>query len=378
MTMKRRHQDIRRILAAGLEGYGYRLDSAELDALTAKYLAFSAATFGTARLDNEALQFTANYLADKHDAGYRLDAGETVIVAAAGMLSSELSSQKIIRPTAKARSLMTVTHEVERGAKTWFYKVYDHTGMAQLVENYSDDIESVALFATKVTGDVLTYAKSYDWTWEDMNAAAKTQTALQNDLAAAVAESFEVRLNQVAAIGHTGTDVTGLLNNPNIPDANAAPAAAGGNAPEWDGDDKTPEEILVDLLAAWAAVKTNSKGVHSADTIVMPLSHIILITTLTLDSLNNAPTVLEQFKKLTGVNWVIEDWHFTETADPSGGPMLCMYQKSGPYAPQLEVPVEPEDLPPQPKALAVVVNTLAKMAGVRVRYPLAATYLYNI
>jgi len=376
MTMKRRYQHIRAILAAGLEGYGYRLDSVSLDRLTAKYCAFSAATFGTDRLDSEALEFTANYLADKAE-HTRLDAGETLIVAAAGMLESQLANQQILRPPAKARTLMTVTHQVERGAKEWSYKVYDHTGMAQLVENYSDDIESVALFATKVTGDVLTFAKSYDWTWEDMNAAAMTQTSLQNDLAAAVAESFERRLDHVGALGHTGTDVTGLLNNANIPDANAAPAAAGGNAPEWDGADKTPEEILVDLLATWSAVKTTSLDVHSADTIVMPLSHMLLITTLTLDSLDHAPTVLEQFKKLTGVNWKIETWHFTETADPSGGEMLVMYQ-SGLYGPELEVPVEPEDLPPQAKALAVVVNTLAKMAGVRVRYPLAAQYLYNI
>jgi hypothetical protein len=376
MTLKRRYQHVRQILAAGLEGYGYRLDSAQLDALTAKYCAFSASTFGTDRLDNEALQFTANYLADKLDAGIRLDAGESLIVAAAGMLESKLPDQKVVRPPVKARLLMKVTHLVERGAKIWSYNVFDHTGMAQLVENYSDDIESVALFASKVTGDVLTYAKSYDWTWEDMNAAAMTQTSLQNELADAVAESFERRVDHVGALGQTGTDVTGLLNNPNIPDADAAPAAAGGNAPEWDGADKTPEEVLQDLLTTFNGVITTSKDVHKADRIVGPLSHKQLVEQLILEDVENTPTVWEHFKKLTGFTGTFETWHFTETADPSGGEMLVMFDSR--YAPELEIPVEPEDLPPQPKALAVVVNTLAKLAGVRVRWPLAAAYLYNI
>lgn len=373
--MKRRYQHIRAILAAGLEGYGYRLDDASLDILTAKYCAFSATTFGTDRLDSEALEFTANYLADKSE-HVRLDAGETLIVAAAGMLESKLPDQKIIRPPVKARTILKVTHLVERGAKTWSYNVFDHTGMAQLVENYSDDIESVALFASKVSGDVLTYAKAYDWTWEDMNAASMTQTSLQNELADAVAESFERRVDHVGAVGHAGTDVTGLLNNANIPDANAAPAAAGGFAPEWDGADKTPEEILQDLLDTWAAIKTTSKDVHSPDTMVMPLSHLMLITTLILEDVEGTPTVLDHFKKLTNTAWKIETWHFTETADPSGGEMLVMFDSR--YTPELEIPVEPEDLPPQAKALAVVVNTLAKLAGVRVRWPLAAQYLYNI
>lgn len=370
------HKQVRSAIASVMDGSPERLDSAELDKATAKYLAHQAVRFGTHRMDAETLDFVANFLADEVESGRRLDAGETMIVAAAGMLESRLAPQTILRPPVKARQLMTVTREVDRGARTWSYEMYDSTGMAELIENYSDDLSSVSVNSTLVSGDVLAFGKSYEWTWEDMNAAAKTGVQLKNAKAAAVVEAFERRVDRVGALGHDGTNVTGLLNNANITVLQAATAAAGAHARPWDGADKTNNEILTDLVTAWKRVVSDSKGLHRPDRCVLPLSHVLMVKTKTT-STEGAPTVWDEFRRIVGVDVQLTDWHFAATADSGGtGERMVMWDSA--YAAELEIPVEPEDLPPQAKSLAVVVNTLAKVAGARVRYPLAFVYMDDI
>lgn len=305
----------------------------------------------------------------------RLDANETAI------LTSQLEVmrarvQEIKRPEYKARRLVPITSEVDPGAESWAYMQWDHAGMAKVISNYADDIPTVATFAKKFTASLETLALAYDWSWLDMQRAARAGVPLRARKATAVRDGFEKRIEEIAAIGIVDTGATGLLNNPNVPQINAAAAAAGGNAPAWDGADKTALEILEDLQAAEDAIISTTKGIHAPDTLVLPLSHLRILQKTPLYTgagSNPRETILSVFLETSQNIRNIEWWHYCDTAD--GGAQRAVMYKRDPSVVHLEIPLEQQEQPPQTKNLTFEVISVGRIGGVAWEYPLAAVYI---
>ncbi len=307
----------------------------------------------------------------------RLDANETMV------LTSQLEQMRartadILRPEFKARRLVPVTSEVDPGAESWAYSQWDQAGMAKIVANYADDIPKVATFAKKFTAPIETLSLSYEWSWLDMQRAARAGLALQARKAQAVRLGFEQRIEEIAAIGIVDTGATGLLNNANVPQINAGAPGTGSDA-TWTGGDKTAQEILDDLIAMEDAMLTNTKGVHRADTLVLPLTRFRYIQKTALSTEAGAsPTetilsvFLEKSLGIRDVDW----WHYADTAD-GGNPRAVMYRRD-PTVVHLEIPLEQQELPPQAKNLAMQVISVGRIGGVAFEYPLGAVYMDGI
>jgi hypothetical protein len=285
----------------------------------------------------------------------------------------------IKRPTFKARQLVPVTSEIDPGADSWAYQQWDRAGMAKIVANYADDIPKVAVLAKKYTHAIETLALGYDWSWLDMQRTAKAGIPLKTRKATAVRDGFEQRIEEIAAIGITDTGVTGLLNNANVPQINAAPAVGGSNAPAWDGADKTPEEILADLEAMEDAIITTTNGVHTPDTLVLPLSHLRILQKRRISTTGGdkaTDTILNVFLAKSQYIRNVEWWTYCDDVD-AGAQRAVMYKRS-PEIVHLEVPLEQQEMPPQAKNLAMEINSVGRIGGVAFEYPLAAVYMDSI
>jgi hypothetical protein len=307
----------------------------------------------------------------------RLDANETAV------LEKQLEYMRartadIERPEYKARSLVPITSEVDPGADTWAYAQWDRVGMAKVVANYADDIPKVATFAKKFVQAVETIALGYGWSWLDLQRTARAGVPLRTRLASAVRDGFEQRIEIIAALGIPETGATGLLNSPNVPTM-AAAAPAAGTDPSWMGGDKTPLEIVDDLLAMENAVVNNTKGVRSADTLVLPLTHLNFIAQKS--SYAAAPghpmdTILSVFLSKSRTITNVEFWHFCDEAD-DGDPLAIMYRRD-PTVVHLELPLEQQELPPQAKNLSLEINSVGRIGGVAWEYPLAGVTMTGI
>lgn len=308
----------------------------------------------------------------------RLDANETTV------LTQQLEYMRartadIERPAFKARMLVPITTEVDPGAETWAYSQWDRVGMAKIVANYADDIPKVATFAKKFVNTVETLALGYGWSWLDLQRTARAGVPLRTRLAQAVRDGFEQRIEVIAAIGIAETGATGLLNNANVPQLTAA-APATGTSTVWGGPDKTPLEIVDDLLAMEDAVILNTKGTRTPDTLVLPLSKLRYITKKSIYSAapsDPRDTILSVFldksQSVTNVEW----WSFADTANTGGTPRACMYQRD-PIVVHLELPMEQQELPPQAKNLSLEINSVGRIGGVAWEYPLAGVYMNGI
>jgi hypothetical protein len=332
-----------------------RLDAAEVDRIYGAMVVHRAQMYGA----------------------HRLDANETAIL--------ELQLQQMRARTAdvqyaefKARRLVPMTSEIDPGAESWSYAQWDRVGMAKVVANYADDVPMVATFAKKFVQTVESLALGYEWSWLDMLRTAKAGVPLRARKSEAVRTGFEQRIEQIAAIGLPETGLTGFLNNGNVPLIHAAPAAAGGNAPEWDGDDKTPEEKVADLHAMEDAILINTKGVHAPDTLVMPLQEFRHATTtpLTVGNTDPTKTILSVFlaksKFIRNVEW----WTYADDA-ALDEPIFAMYRRD-PTMVHFELPQEQQEQPPQAKNLAMQVLSVGRVGGVAFEYPLSAVYMDSI
>lgn len=307
----------------------------------------------------------------------RLDANETAV------LEKQLEYMRartadIERPEFKARSLVPITSEVDPGAETWAYSQWDRVGMAKIVANYADDIPKVATFAKKFVQAVETIALGYGWSWLDLQRTARAGVPLRTRLAQAVRDGFEQRIEIIAATGIEETGATGLLNSPNVPQIAAAAPATGTDA-SWDGGDKTPLEVVDDLLAMENAVVNNTKGVRSADTLVLPLAKLNFIAQKSIYAAapgNPLDTILSVFLSKSRSITNVEFWHYCDEAD-DGDPLAIMYRRD-PTVVHLELPLEQQELPPQAKNLSLEINSVGRIGGVAWEYPLAGVTMTGI
>lgn len=308
----------------------------------------------------------------------RLDANETMV------LTKQLEylrarTADVKRPDFKARLLVPVTSEVDPGAETWAYAQWDRAGMAKIVANYADDIPKVATFAKKFTQPIETLTLGYSWSWLDLQRTARAGVPLRSRMSQAVRDGFEQRIEVIAAIGIKETGVTGLLNNANVPVISAAPPV-NGSLTAWDGGHKTPPEILSDLTALEDAVINNTKGVHTANTLVLPLTkYRFLVKTPYSTAAGARPTdtILSVFIQNSPTIKDVEWWSFADTASSGSGPRAMVYRRD-PNIVHLEIPLEQQELPPQAKNLSLEINSVGRIGGVAFEYPLAAAYMDGI
>jgi hypothetical protein len=308
----------------------------------------------------------------------RLDANETMVLANQ-LEFLRARTADIQRPAFKGRLLVPVTSEVDPGAETWAYAQWDRVGMAKVVANYADDIPKVATFAKKFVLTIESIALGYMFTWLDLQRTAKAAVPLRSRLTQGVRDGFAQRIEVIAAIGITETGATGLLNNANVPVINAAAPATGSNA-TWGGPDKTPLEVVDDLLAMENAIISNTKGVYLPDTLVLPLSKLNYIAKKSIYAAapsDPTDTILKTFLAKSSSVTAVEFWHFCDTVNTGSTPRAVMYRRD-PTVVHLEIPLEQQEQPPQAKNFCIEINSIGRVGGVAWEYPLAAIYMNGI
>lgn len=305
----------------------------------------------------------------------RLDANETAVLQ---LMLEQIRARpnETKYPDLKGRLFVPVTSEVDPGTDTWGYALWNETGMADIIANYADDVSKVAVSAQKFTFPIETIAKAYDWSWLDMRRAAKAGIPLQSRKATAVRNAFERRIEEICAVGIKGTAAKGLVNNANVPIMAAAAAAGGGHSTVW-GVDKTPEEVVTELLKMESTIAVNTLDVEKPDTALFSLTkyNYIQNTGMTLAGGNTSKdTILEVFLKrakyIKNVDW----WTYLDTASAAGGHRAVMYKRD-PQVVHLELPLEQQEMPPQVKNLVMEIISVGRVGGVAIEYPLGALYM---
>lgn len=301
---------------------------------------------------------------------FRADAGETAAFARQlEYVKTETYDVKYLN--AIARELIPVDGSVPSGAMSFVWYSWDWRGMAKIVANYADDLPKVQILGKQNVQGIHSIATSYDYSIQDVRAAAMSGLPLDATKAKAVRRAVENKIENIAAKGDSAAGLPGLLNNAAIPVLTTTELVG-----DW-ATTATSAEILADLHLIGNYVNTVTKGVHSATTLVLPTSLFNVIATRSYSTMV-PDTILDVFKRSSPYIKEVRQWHFLDTADSAGtGPRVLAYEKN-PEVLQLVIPQEFEQFPPQPKNLAFDVPCHARIGGVVIRYPLALVYADDV
>lgn len=270
-------------------------------------------------------------------------------------------------PQFKARLFVPIDPTIDPATEVMKVRSYDMVGTARLLASYADDLPRSDVMASEQSISFKGIGASYGYSLFDVRAAAKAGVALDAKKAAAARRAVEAVIDRVLAKGDAATGLVGLLNQPNAL-AYSIPNGAGGS-PLW--TDKTPQEIVADLVGICEYIITQTNEVESPNLILIPRAHMTLIRT-TQYSLASDKTILQWFRE-TYENIRIETWHRLTGSGDAGSDRMVAYTLSPDHL-QGAIPQEFEQLPVQEKGLEFVIPCHARVGGVLLYYPLSMAY----
>jgi hypothetical protein len=168
----------------------------------------------------------------------------------------------------KYRTLIPISNRDGAGAQNITYYMYTKIGMAAIIANPSDDLPRSDVFAKRFTQPVFQIGTSFGYSTLDLRRAMFTGVPLEMFKVDAARRGVRELESTLCWTGSVANGIVGLFGNANIPSDQAPLGAAASRL--WSL--KTPDEILKDVLNIITAVRTATKGVQQANTMLLPIA----------------------------------------------------------------------------------------------------------
>lgn len=298
--------------------------------------------------------------------GYNLDANESLFFARELEHIKTKNYEKQF-PELTATKNIPVSNEADPGAEVITCYMYEPTGMAKIISNYSDDLPRADSKGKPYSANVKGIGNSYGYSIQDIRAAKKAGKPLEQRKANAARQANDQTVNKIAYFGDDEHGLVGLFTHPNV---TVYTLPADGTESSTKFESKTGKQIICDLNAITNKVVSLTKGVEKPDTMLMPHGTYSYLTS-TPWSDNSDTTILKYFLDNNPYIKQVIPTPECEGAGTSGADLLFVYRKD-PDKLTLEIPQGFEQFAPQPKNLEYVIPCHSRCAGVIFHFPLSA------
>jgi hypothetical protein len=304
-------------------------------------------------------------------------------------LSFLIRQGALIEPTVYQMRYMDIQYSqlipVDTSAPEWIQSVtyfsMDGVGQAQWFAGQAQDVPKVEITREKFETTVSMAAIGYGYNLEELGTAQLLGMNLSADKAAMARRAAEEKIDAVAFVGDTGKGYKGLVNA-STPTATTAPADGTGSATTFSS--KTPDQILRDVNGQLTGMFTGTYGAEIADTILMPYSVLLDISTRRIDTVNQT-TILEWLMRnniytlTTGQPLTIRGlFSYLETAGAGSTKRMVAYRRS-PEVLKMHIPMPFRFLPAwQRGPINFDVPGIFRLGGVDIRRPKAVRYLDGV
>ena len=294
-------------------------------------------------------------------------------------------------PELKALRLIPVTTETPAGALYVTWRLYDSVGVAKLIANYADDLPRVDVYGKEFHSTIHEIGVAYGYSIKDIKAAQYAGMPLESKKANAARMAIEQTMERLAWFGDTPANVPGFFYNPNVNHILAADAVVSGTDTRWctalGVPTKTQDEILQDMNAAVNQVWTSTKGIHQANTMLLPLDKYAQINSRARSATSDI-TILQFFKRnhpeittiepVNQCNDLVGEGHAAVIGGAVDSSSIMVVYKRDPDIVELEIPEMFHQLPAEPRNLTFIIDCLASFGGAIWREPLACSITEGI
>jgi hypothetical protein len=270
----------------------------------------------------------------------------------------------------KGRQFVPSKNDFAPGTESYIYRMSDSLGKAKKITGSSSDVPLVNVAGAELTQRFQSYGLGFEYTIDEIQAAATANRPLERDRAAMVKKGLDQQLDDVIAVGDATSGLTGLTNLSNTNTYTLATKAAGGTAWVNAGLVKaTPDEILHDLQQMITTVVVDTREVERPTRILLPTAAYQHISTTARSSVSDT-TILKYFLA-NHPDMEVESWE--RLSDAAVGTRMIAYDPN-PINVQLLMAIEFDMRPPEPRNFAYYVPCRMKTGGVISRYPHSICY----
>lgn len=275
-------------------------------------------------------------------------------------------------PELSALNYMPITSEVDPGAESVTWYGYEVTGLAEIINNYADDLPRADVKGTPSTAQIKSVGDSYGYNAQEMRASIMTGKSLDSRKATSARRAHDLKVNQIAFIGSEKDNLVGLFRDETgIPEFALSEVEVDG-VKHTEFRYKTPDQILDDLNGMQIYIDKLTNSIERPDSLALP-SHIYM--DLSSRRITDTDTTVLEFLKKTAPfikNW--EAWNeLSENAtmfNPTGKSVAFLYTKD-PDKFSLELPMPFTQYPVQVRNLESVVPCESRVAGLLIYYPMS-------
>jgi hypothetical protein len=272
------------------------------------------------------------------------------------------------RANLNALQLMPVSTDVPEGATTITYRQYDTVGMAKVIANYANDLPRADVTGKEFTSNIRSIGNAFGYNTQEIRSAIFAGVNLPARKAMAATRAHQEKINALAFTGDADHGLPGLISNSNVPEVTLA-ADGTGSAKTFAS--KTADKIVRDVNSLINKIISQSKGVHRATEVWMPVEQYALIAT-TQNSTASDTTILQFLQQVhPGVTFrqVVE----LDGAGASGADRMYAIENSRDNW-AIEIPMMMKMYSPQQKGLEFEVPVESRFGGVIIEYPLSMAF----
>lgn len=304
-------------------------------------------------------------------------------------MSFLIRQASLIEPTVYAIRYQDIQYQslvpVDTSAPEWIQSVtyfsMDSVGQAQWFNGNAHDVPKVEMTREKFETTVSMAAIGYGYNLEELGTAQLLGMNLSSDKASAARRVAEEKIDSVAFIGDAAKGFLGLVNS-TTPTATTAPADGTGSATTFAS--KTPDQVLRDINGQLTGIFTGTLGTEIADTILLPYSVLLDLSTRRIDAVNQT-TILEWiernniYTRTTGGQLLIRGmFGYLDTSGAGGTKRMVAYRRS-PEVLKFHMPMPFRFLPAwQTGPIKFDVPGIFRLGGVDIRRPKSIRYLDGI
>ncbi len=295
----------------------------------------------------------------------RMDADRIWLERELELIESELV--RIQYSEIKYASLIPVDFTGGPGIRSITYRVLDHIGEFDFIQDESDDLPTVDVTRDEVTMQVYARGAGYRYTVDEVYAAQYEGFSLETERINSVRLAYEQDAQKIAYFGKTSHSMEGLFNSSQVDVVSTS---------TWFGTSTSVDDMLAILNYAPRAIVGGSKQIEVPDTIAMAFDDYNIIST-TPRSTTSDTTVLEYFLRTNPYIRNVEPVNELAAANSYGNlskNRLVCYRRD-PSKIKLRITQPLQFLPVQPKGLKFLRPAMYKIGGAQVKYPKSLIYL---
>jgi hypothetical protein len=298
------------------------------------------------------------------------------LVNQASFIEQEVYRQQF--PEIQYPGLVPVDNSAPDWVKSITFFSLSQAGQADWFHHMATDMRVADIQRSRNEVGVEMAGIGYYYTLEEIQQAILLNVALTSERGSAAVRAYEEFTENIAFVGSTDKDWTGLINNASVTRVDAPIGAGVGGDTEW--TTKTGDEIVKDINDALTAVYTGSNTVEMANTVLLPVDRFTLLSTKRLD-VNLPMTIMEWVQRFnvytqqTGQPLVIRAVRRLSTAG-NGGTMRMVVYRRDPSIVKMHIPMPHRFLPVwQTGPIRFDVPGIFRIAGVEIRRPAAFRYV---